>query len=114
MTPSSTVIASVVIITSTTILRRTREGKAPSGYIIETIIFGFLLLVALLILAIVMPQIAKVLGYLGMVGAFVVNGPEVFKLLGNFGRSNGVASTSTRVVNQASQSGSRSLAGLAR
>lgn len=89
MNPSNVVLASVVVITSTTILRRMREGTAQ-GHVAETIVFGFMLLVALLILAIVMPTVAKVFGYLGMVGAFVVNGPAVFKLVGNFGRGEGV------------------------
>jgi hypothetical protein len=82
---SSTVFASVLIIAATTIIRRSREGTA-AGHVVETIIFGFLLLIALLILAIVLPTFAKALGYLGIVGAFVVNGPAVFSFLGDFGR----------------------------
>lgn len=85
MNPSSVVFASVVVITSTTILRRMREGKWQ-GHVVEVIVFAFLLLLALQILAIVLPTMAKILGYLGMVGAFVVNGPVVFKTLGDFGR----------------------------
>lgn len=88
MNPSSVVFASVVIITSTTLIRRVREGKW-SSHVIETIVFGFLLLIALLVLAIVLPSAAKILAYLGMVGAFVVNGPAVFGYLGNFGRGKG-------------------------
>lgn len=86
MQPSSAVTGSVVIIVGTTLIRRIREGKSQ-GHIIEVIIFGFLLLVALLLLAIVMPEVAKVLAMLGLVGAFVVNGPSVFEYLGNFGRN---------------------------
>lgn len=89
MNPSSTVIASVVIITSTTIVRRIRDGNWQ-GRIVETIVFGYLLLIALLVLAIVFPSIAQVFAYLGMVGAFLLNGPAVFTLLGNFGRGKGV------------------------
>lgn len=85
MNPSDAVTASVIVITGTTIIRRIREGKWQA-HIIETIIFGFMLLIALLTLAIVAPTIAKVLAYLGMVGAFVVNGPAVFKYVGDFGR----------------------------
>jgi len=85
---SSTVFASTLVIVATTIVRRIREGTW-SGHVVETVVFGFLLLIALLILAIVMPRFAQVLGYLGMVGAFVVNGPAVFTLLGNFGRGKG-------------------------
>ncbi len=113
MNPSNAVVASVLIITSTTIVRRIKEKKDyPQGYIVETIIFGFLLLVALLTLAIVMPQVAKVFAYLGIVGAFVVNGEVIFSALGDFGRTNGRGSTGG--VNVASMSGARSLAGSAR
>lgn len=88
MNPSNAVVASVLIITSTTIVRRVRRHEIQ-GHIVEAIVFGFLLMIALLVLAIAMPTVAKTLAYLGMVGAFVVNGPEVFKLLGNFGRGRG-------------------------
>jgi hypothetical protein len=81
-------MASVVVIVSTTVVRRIRAGDWQ-GHIAEIIVFGFLLLVALLTLAIVMPALAKVLAYLGFVGAFVVNGPAVFSLLGDFGRGKG-------------------------
>jgi hypothetical protein len=89
MNPSSVVIGSVVVITSTTLVRRMREGKGTVS-VAEILVFGFLLMIALLVLAIVMPSVAKVLAYLGLVGAFVVNGPAVFKLLGDFGRGKGV------------------------
>lgn len=89
MNASSVVFASVIVITSTTIVRRLRENKWH-GHIVETMVFGFMLLIALLVLAIVMPTAAKILAYLGMVGAFVLNGPAVFKLLGDFGRGKGV------------------------
>lgn len=85
MNPSNAVLASVVVIVGTTIIRRVREGKWQNA-VVEIVIFGFLLLVAMLTLAIVLPQVAVVLSYLGMVGAFIVNGPAVFSLLGNFGR----------------------------
>ncbi len=88
MNPSDAVVASVVVIVATTILRRMQEGKWQ-GHVIEIIIFGFMLLVALLVLTIVSPTIAKAFAYLGMVGAFVVNGPAVFKMVGNFGRGTG-------------------------
>jgi hypothetical protein len=75
--PSSSVFVSIFVIVGTTILRRVREGKWE-GTVIETVIFGFMLLLALQLLSLVMPQLAKVLGYLGIVGAFVVNGPAIF------------------------------------
>ena len=88
MTPSSAVFASVILITGTTLLRRVRESKGEF-HAMETIVFGFILLMALLTLAVVVPAAAKILAYLGMVGAFVVNGPAVFKFLGDFGRGKG-------------------------
>lgn len=90
MSPSSAVVASVFIITTTTIIRRIRTSKpGQSHQILESIVFGFLLLIALLTLAIIMPTFAKVLAYLGMVGAFVLNGPTLFKFVGDFGRGQG-------------------------
>ena len=88
MNASSTVFASVIVIAGSTVVRRIREGTW-AGHVVETVIFGFLLLISLLILAIVSPRFAQVLGYLGIVGAFVVNGPAVFGLLGDFGRGKG-------------------------
>ncbi len=88
MSPSSSVFASVFVITATTIVRRIREDKWQ-GHVIETIIFGFLLLVALQLLVLVLPNFAKVMGYLGIVGAFIVNGPAVFGYIGEFGRGAG-------------------------
>lgn len=88
MNPSSAAVASVLVIVSTTLLRRSREGKL-TGHVIEIIVFGFMLLVALLLLAILVPTLAKVLAYLGMVGAFIGNGPALFKFLGDFGRGTG-------------------------
>jgi hypothetical protein len=88
MNPSSTAFASVIVITGTTIVRRMRE-KGWQTHIMEIVVFGFILLIALLTLAIVIPPAALILGWLGMVGAFVVNGPAVFSLLGSFGKGKG-------------------------
>jgi hypothetical protein len=62
-----------------------KEGTLEAR-VMETVVFGFLLLIALLVLAIVMPPVAKILAYLGMVGAFILNGPTIFKFIGDFGR----------------------------
>ena len=88
MNPSSVVVSSVVVIVGTTIVRRVRDGTWEH-HIVETIVFGFLLLISLLVLALVVPAAAQILGYLGMVGAFVLNGPAVFGFLGDFGRGEG-------------------------
>lgn len=89
MNPSNAVFASVIVIVGTTILRRMRENTWQS-HVLETIVFGFLLLIALLTFAIVSPTLAKALAYLGLVGAFVLNGPAVFTMLGSFGRGKSV------------------------
>lgn len=88
MNPSSASVASVVVIVSTTIIRQVRSGTWQH-HVLEVIVYGFLLLIALLTLAIVIPPAALILAYLGMVGAFVLNGPAVFGYLGNFGRGKG-------------------------
>jgi hypothetical protein len=79
--PTDIVVASVIIIVATTMIKNAKHKKNH----IAPIIFGFMLLVALLILATFAPTVAKGLGYMGMVGAFVVNGPDVFSLLKNIG-----------------------------
>jgi len=79
---SNTILISAVIITGSTLLRKKR--KKETNYM-ETITFGFLLVFVLLILAVPFPTFAKGLAYLGLVGAFAVNGPEVFKLAQQIG-----------------------------
>lgn len=83
MNPTDTVLISVVVIVGTTILKHIHEGK---GGVLSPIVFGFLLATALLLIAVFAPRIAIALAYLGLVGAFAVNGPAVFTLMGNFGR----------------------------
>lgn len=85
MNPSSIVFVSVVTIAGTTVIRRVKEDKWE-GHIVEVVVFAFLLLIALQLLALVLPGVAKVLGYLGIVGAFVINGPAVFGAAETFGR----------------------------
>lgn len=82
---SDVVIASVLVISGTTLFRRIREGTWKN-HVVEIIVFGFLLLIALLLIAVISPTIAKTLAYLGMIGAFLVNGEEVLKFVGDFGR----------------------------
>jgi len=103
MNPSSTVVAAVIVITTTTIIRRIREGKWES-HILQTIVFGFLLMIALLTLAVVMPGFAKALAYLGLVGAFVLNGPSVFSYLGDFERTKPTGTREVKNVRRAAGS----------
>ena len=51
----------------------------------KPVVFAFGLTVALLGVAIVAPTVAKILAYLGLVGAFAVNGPVLFSMIGKLG-----------------------------
>lgn len=85
---SDVVIGSTTLLVATTIIRKDIEKKenpksASIGSTVgKPVIFGFLLAMALLSIAFVAPTIAKGLAYLSLVGAFVVNGPKVFDVLG--------------------------------
>lgn len=85
---SAVIVGSAVLISGTTVVRKVTEKKgADVKYgVVQPIIFGFLLASALLAIAIVSPEFAKGLAYLGMVGAFVVNGPALFTLIGKLGK----------------------------
>lgn len=83
--PTDVILGSVVVITGTTILRNVRN-KTKAGTTFKPVLFGFLLAAALLTIAIGAPGFAKGLAYLGLVGAFVVNGPALFELIGSLGK----------------------------
>lgn len=74
--PTDIVIASCVIITVTTVVKNARN-KTKAGTTFEPIVFGFLLALALLAIGFVAPGFAKALAIMGLVGAFVVNGPAL-------------------------------------
>jgi hypothetical protein len=79
--PVDVIVASGAIITASTVARNAIDKKPH----FSPIVFGFLLTAGLLGMAIFAPSLAKMLAYLGLVGAFVVNGPKVFKLVGGLG-----------------------------
>lgn len=80
--PTGVVVGSVVVITGTTMLRLySQPVKAGAKSPYTPLIFGFLLLIALLAISIAAPGLAKGLALLGLVGAFVVNGPAVFAVV---------------------------------
>lgn len=85
MNQTDVIVGSAVIITATTVLRNVAEKKA-AGATWRPVIFGFGLALALLALAIPAPGMAKGLAYLGLVGAFVVNGPALFTVIGKLGK----------------------------
>lgn len=84
MNVTNAVVTSVVVVVGTSMFRLSRQGKAK-GNTIEIIVFGFMLLISLLIIAMVLPTVALVLAYLAMIGAFIANGPEIFKFVKDFG-----------------------------
>lgn len=84
--PTDVIIGSVVVITATTVLRNAKN-KTKAGTTFKPVIFGFGLALALLAIAIAAPGFAKGLAYLGLVGAFVVNGPALFETIGKLGET---------------------------
>lgn len=77
MNPTDTIIISAVVITGSTIVRRVKRKQ--SEYL-QTVVFGFMVTFVLLLIAVPLPVVAKGLAYLGMVGAFAVNGPDIYEL----------------------------------
>ncbi len=82
---TSVVLGSVVVITATSVLRNA-HNKTKAGQTFKPVIFGFGLAVALLAIAIVAPGFAKGLALMGLVGAFTVNGPALFEVVGKLGK----------------------------
>jgi hypothetical protein len=81
-TPTDTIVMATVVITGSTLIKNAKNKKnhfAP-------IVFGFMLTSALLIMAMFAPTFAKMLAYMGMAGAFVVNGPSVFGVVSGIGK----------------------------
>lgn len=93
--PTDVILGSVALITATTVIKNVRAPAPPKGGFnqptmpkpnpFKPVLFGFGLAAALLAIAIVAPGFAKGLAYLGLVGAFVLNGPTLFALIGSFG-----------------------------
>ena len=84
------ILISVGVMVGSTIIRNVhnrasqnvkQKGKEPNSWG-QTIVLGFFLTVALMILAIPFPTFTKGLALLGVVGAFAVNGPTVYAMLG--------------------------------
>lgn len=83
MNSTDVIVVAVVIISGTTMIRNAKDKKYHFG----PIIYGFLLAIALLTMATFAPRFAKGLAYMGMVGAFVVNGPAVFGIASTVGKA---------------------------
>jgi hypothetical protein len=78
MTTTDAVIASGIVMTGSTLARRKRLNQ---GAYMQTLLYGFILTIVLLLIGLALPEVAKWLAILGMVGALVVNGPELFKFV---------------------------------
>lgn len=72
------VIGSVIVITGSTAIKNAANGT----FHMSSIVAGFLLGSALLLVAMASPALAKGLALLGVVGAITTNGPAVFKIVG--------------------------------
>jgi hypothetical protein len=96
--PTDVILGATMIVTTTTIIRKLRENSGPqnargnavkekkSDRVIKPLIFGFMLTVALLAISLAAPTAALLLAYLSLVGAFVLNGPALFAMIGGLGR----------------------------
>lgn len=84
---TDTIILSVAVMVGTTIIRHVKEKPKDigEGYA-RPIIYGFFLAMALLFLAVPFPTFAKGLAYLGLIGAFAVNGGALFSLAAKAGK----------------------------
>jgi len=78
------ILGSSVVITVTSVLRQA-QAKTPAATTFKPILFGFGLAFALLAMSMVAPGLARALAYMGLVGAFVVNGQAMFDLIGKLG-----------------------------
>lgn len=87
------IIGSTTVVVLTTVIRKTVEkNQHPTAKVVvgqtigKPVIFGFLLVMSLLVISFALPTFAKGLAYLSLVGAFVVNGPTLFAALEGIGR----------------------------
>lgn len=82
--PTDPIIVACALMAGTTIVRHVAappKKATKTDLYIKPVIYGFFLAIGLLLLAIPFPTFAKYLAYLGIVGAFAVNGPALFKLV---------------------------------
>lgn len=83
---SGVVLTAVALMAGSTIVRLVRQGKWQ-GNTGKVIIFAFILAVFLLAINQASPTVARVLSGLGVVGAFVLNGPYIFPTISTFAKS---------------------------
>lgn len=81
LAPTDAIIGSVIVISGSTAIKNASQGK----FHMSSVVSGFLLGSALMLVAMVSPAIAKALAALGAIGAIINNGPAVFSLVGKLG-----------------------------
>lgn len=79
--PTDVIVIAGVVVTGSTMVRRYSQKKKGE---MQTLTYGVLMIFVLLVMAIPLPAFAKGLAYLSMIGAFVVNGPELVKITGQW------------------------------
>ncbi len=86
--PTELIIGSVTVIVTTTIVRHFASGEAgkDSSKKWTPLVYGFILTLLLLLIATFAPNFARGLAIMGLVGAFAVNGPTIFELVGKLGK----------------------------
>ena len=82
MAPTDAILGSVIVISGSTAIKNASQGK----FHMSSVVSGFLLGSALLLVAMVSPAIAKGLAMLGAIGAVITNGPAVFGIVGKLGK----------------------------
>lgn len=78
------IILACALMAGSTIVRhiaKPPKGATSSDLYVKPLLYGFLLIIALLLLAVPFPTFARGLAYLGIVGAFAINGPVIYKLV---------------------------------
>ena len=88
------ILAAGILVTGSTVIRDVHEGKPRAA----PIIFGFLMVTALLIVSYGSPTFAKGLAWMSLVGALVVNGPAVTGVVSGITTSSGAKATTTKVA----------------
>lgn len=81
--PTGLILGTGVVVAGSTLIRDVHEGKTRAA----PIIFGFMMVTALLLISLGSPKTARGLSYMALVGAFVVNGPAVFGIASGISKS---------------------------
>lgn len=87
--PTGVVVAAGVIVAGSTVVRDVHEGQIRAA----PIVFGFLMVSALLLIGMASPKTARGLAYLSMIGALAVNGPAVFSIVSGLSEAGKPATT---------------------